>query len=69
MENKNSDLDNNINIIEKKKTILFLHGFTQNSEIFTKRLKVILKLFKTKLPSYQMLIPDAPHLLNPEQVF
>lgn len=68
MENKiNENLNNNNNNnIEKKSSILFLHGFTQNSEIFRKRLKVILKTFQSKFKNYQMLIPDAPHLLNPE---
>ena len=54
------------NTINKKKTILFLHGFTQNSEILKKRMKVILKTFKTKFSGYNFLFPDAPHILDPE---
>jgi hypothetical protein len=61
--NKNENLNNNNN---KKRSILFIHGFTQNSDIFRKRLKVILKTLQSKFKNHEMLIPDAPHLLNPE---
>lgn len=65
MENKNNE-NLNDNDTQKKSSILFLHGFTQNSEIFKKRLRVILKTFQSKFSNHQLLIPDAPHLLNPE---
>lgn len=60
--NKNENLNNKV----KKSSILFIHGFTQNSLIFRKRLKVILKTLQSKFINYEMLIPDAPHLLNLE---
>jgi pimeloyl-ACP methyl ester carboxylesterase len=68
MENEKNtkDLNNNNNNKEKKSSILFVHGFTQNSDIFRKRLKVILKSLQSKFKNHEMLIPDAPHLLNPE---
>ncbi len=63
MENSKNE---NSNYKEKKSSILFIHGFTQNSAIFIKRIKVILKTLKTKFKKYEMVIPDAPHLLNLE---
>jgi hypothetical protein len=68
MENKDNDNGNNKNI-NKKKAILFLHGFTQNSDIFLMRTKVIIKIFKTNFPNHQMIVPDAPHIINSEQVY
>jgi predicted esterase YcpF (UPF0227 family) len=61
MEN---DKNENVNKRENKSSILFLHGFTQNSEIFKKRLKVILKTLQSKFNKHEILIPDAPHILN-----
>lgn len=48
----------------QKKSILFLHGFTQNSLIFNKRLKVIIKELAQKFKNYDFLIPDGPHILE-----
>lgn len=48
----------------KKKAILFLHGFTQNSVVFETRLKVLIKSIKKELPEYTILIPDAPFVLD-----
>jgi len=59
-------MENDLNENFKKKSFLFLHGFTQNSEIFKKRIKVALKTLQSKFPNHQMIIPDAPHILNPE---
>lgn len=63
MENNKNQ---NLNKKNNKRSILFIHGFTQNSDIFRKRLKVLLKTLQSKFKNYEMLIPDAPHLLNPE---
>lgn len=49
-----------------KKSILFLHGFTQNSDIFQKRLKAIIKTLNKKYDKYNLLFPDAPHILDLE---
>jgi len=55
-----------INNLEKKKAILFLHGFAQNSNLFQDHITNILKSFKLTFPNHEILIPDAPHILNLE---
>jgi predicted esterase len=48
--------------ITPKGKILFLHGFTQNSEVFESRIKVILKQLKSI--NYDYIIPDGPHIVK-----
>ncbi len=48
----------------KNKKVLFLHGFTQNSFVLQKRLKVVTKTLKQNLPSIEFLFPDAPFILE-----
>jgi len=50
---------------EKKKSILLLHGYTQNSDVFEKRMKIFIKSLSKDLSEYQVLIPNAPHLIDP----
>jgi len=50
--------------MNKKKTILFLHGFGYNSIQFSESIDQVLKTLKNKFPEHQMIIPDAPHILN-----
>ena len=58
-------METNINNSQdKKKSILFLHGKTQNSFIFEKRMKKFIKTFKKELPEYQILIPNGPFLID-----
>jgi predicted esterase len=50
--------------VNNKNSILFLHGFTQNSLAFQKRIKVLTKAIKQKLPNFDFIFPDAPYLLE-----
>jgi predicted esterase len=49
---------------EKKKSILFLHGKTQNSIIFEKRMKKFIKIFSKDYPDYQIIIPNGPYFMD-----
>jgi predicted esterase len=44
--------------------ILFLHGFTQNSLVFQKRIKVLTKSLEDKFKNLGYLFPDAPFILE-----
>jgi predicted esterase len=46
------------------KKILFLHGFTQNSIVIQKRLKVLTKAIEQNFPNLSFLFPDAPFILE-----
>lgn len=48
---------------ESKKKILFIHGYTQNSLVFQKRLKVLTKSL-SNLFKVDFLFPDAPHIID-----
>jgi predicted esterase len=58
MENNKSSCE------ENKKFILFLHGYTQNSLVIQKRLKVLTKAFNQNLPGLEFIFPDAPFTLE-----
>jgi predicted esterase len=48
------------------KSILFLHGYTQNSLVFQKRLKVLTKAIEKLFPDFKLIFPDAPFELELE---
>lgn len=54
--------------VKNKKSILFLHGFGYNSDQFKQSHDSVLKTFENEFPQYQILIPDAPHILNSLEV-
>lgn len=62
-------MDENQNMSKGK--VLFLHGFTQNSEVFLGRIKVLINHIKSKL-NLDYMIPDAPFVIkesvNPSEV-
>ena len=49
---------------EKSKSILFLHGFTQNSTVFRNRIKVLLNALDKNFKNINYLIPDAPFIVE-----
>lgn len=49
---------------ENKKSILFLHGYTQNSLVLQKRLKVLTKALHQNFPHLEFIFPDAPFNLE-----
>jgi len=49
---------------EKNRSILFLHGFTQNSIVFRNRLKVLLNSLEKNFKNTKFLFPDAPFILE-----
>ena len=49
---------------ENKKSILFLHGFTQNSSVFRNRLKVLLTAIEKNFANINFLFPDGPFILE-----
>ena len=51
---------------ETKRSVLCLHGFTQNSLVFSKRIKVISKTLEDRY-NLKSIFPNAPFLLNPNQ--
>jgi hypothetical protein len=50
--------------VNKKGSILFLHGYTQNSLVLQKRLKVLTKAINKEYPDKELLFPDAPFILE-----
>jgi predicted esterase len=53
-----------VNNNEKKKSILFLHGKTQNSIIFEKRMKKFIKIFTKDIKDYHIIIPNGPYFMD-----
>jgi predicted esterase len=49
---------------ENNRSILFLHGFTQNSITFRNRLKVLLNSLEKFFKNTNFLFPDAPFILE-----
>jgi predicted esterase len=49
---------------DKNRSILFLHGFTQNSIAFRNRLKVLLNSLEKNFKNTKFLFPDAPFILE-----
>lgn len=49
---------------ENRKSILFLHGYTQNSLVFRNRLKVLLSALEKNFKNTKFLFPDAPFVLE-----
>jgi len=66
------DIENNNKIQNTNKTqsnnkkILFLHGYTQNSLVFQKRLKVLTKTL-TNLFNVDFLFPEGQYIINQEK--
>lgn len=50
----------NLNSTSSSKTILFLHGYPQNSDLWYLTIEELEKVYPTVLEEYDIIIPDIP---------